>query len=51
LNGKLAELEADVEQRISDEIGQDTGPEKISAAGETQAIDGVTSALAFQVKA
>jgi len=52
LNGKLAELEADVKRRIGYEIRQDLKPEKISANCENLAIiESIAAVLAFQVKA
>lgn len=51
LNKKVAELEDNVKKGLNDDIEQDQRLKKILAAGEGQAITGLTEALVFQVKA
>jgi hypothetical protein len=51
LNDKLAEVEVNIKQRISDEVERDSRLGEISTTGESQAIDGIVDVLAFQAKA
>jgi len=51
LNRRLTDLEDDVKRRLKDEIEHDSRLGKILAAGESQAIAGITEVLASQSKA
>jgi hypothetical protein len=51
LNDKLAEVDVNMKQRISDEIERDFRLGELSATGEGQVVDGIIEVLTFQAKA
>ncbi len=51
LNSKITELESEVKQKISNEVGKEERLFTISGTSENQVIEGIIVVLAFQLKA